>query len=120
MRDAELEELAHQRVGKRNRARAGIDLRRLREVPVLHELDQVVKICDDPLSVSPVRGSCTLGPTEFSTVDGSQRTIVWRMSSGDQSGSSAGTSPGTIPSLKPAASNAGCQSRIARRIHGFH
>jgi hypothetical protein len=59
-------------------------------------------------------------PTEFSTVDGSHRTIVWRMSSGDQSGSFFGTSPGMMPFLNPAASNAGCQSRIAFRIHGFH
>jgi hypothetical protein len=72
------------------------------------------------LRISPVRGSCTCGPTEFSTVDGSQRTIVCRMSSGDQSGSSAGGSAAMMPFLNPAASNAGCQSVIAFRIHGFH
>src|SRR5205807_9663368 len=60
-------------------------------------------------------GSLTCGPTEFSTVDASQRTIVWRTSSGDQSGSFFGTSPAMMPSLNPAASNAGCQSRIALR-----
>ena len=95
VRDAELEQLAHQRVGEGNRARARIDLRRLREVPVLHQLDEVVE--DPRRAVEDLTGAriaARCGPTEFSTVDGSQRTIVWRMSSGDQSGSFAGTSPG--------------------------
>ena len=74
----------------------------------------------EPFRISPVRGSLTCGPTAFSVVDGSQRIIVWRMSSGDQSGSFAGTSRATMPFLKPAASKAGCQSSMARRIHGFH
>ena len=74
----------------------------------------------EPLRISPVRGSCTCGPTAFSTVDGSHRIIVWRTSSGDQSGSFAGASAATMPSLKPAASNAGCHSRIAARTNGFH
>ena len=74
----------------------------------------------EPFRISPVRGSCTCGPTAFSVVDGSQRTIVWRMSSGDQSGSFAGASPATMPSLKPAASNAGCHSSMPSRTHGFH
>ncbi len=74
----------------------------------------------EPLRISPVRGSCTCGPTAFSVVDGSQRITVWRMSSGDQSGSLAGTSPGTMPSLKPAASNACCHSMMPARTNGFH
>jgi hypothetical protein len=78
------------------------------------------KMRAEPLRISPVRGSLTCGPTAFSVVLGSQRITVWRMSSGDQSGSLAGASIATIPSLKPAASNAGFQSLIARRIHGFH
>ncbi len=77
------------------------------------------KMRTEPFRISPVRGSLTWGPTAFSTVDGSQRIIVWRTSSGDQSGSLAGGSFATIPSLKPAASNAVCQSVIAFRIHGF-
>ncbi len=74
----------------------------------------------EPLRISPVRGSCTCGPTAFSIVDGSQRTTVWRTSSGDQSGSLAGTSRATIPSLKPAASKADCHSSMPARTYGFH
>ena len=74
----------------------------------------------EPLRISPVRGSLTCGPTAFSVVLGSQRITVWRMSSGDQSGSLGGASIATIALRKPAASNAGCQSVIALRTHGFH
>ncbi len=74
----------------------------------------------DPLRISPVRGSLTCGPTEFSMVDANQRTMLWRMSSIDQLGSSVGTSFATIASLNPAASNAGCQSSTAFFTYGFH
>ena len=74
----------------------------------------------EPLRISPVRGSLTCGPTAFSVVEGSQRIMVCRTSSGDQSGSSAGGSVATMASLKPAASKAGCQSVMALRTHGFH
>jgi hypothetical protein len=44
----------------------------------------------EPFRISPVRGSCTFGPCAFSSCDASQRTTVWRTSSGDQSGRSGG------------------------------
>src|SRR6266545_2552326 len=79
-------------------------------------------ILTDPLRISPVRGSCTCGPTEFSTVDGSHRTTVCLTSSGDQSGSSegGGGSLATIPFLKPAASNAAFHSSIPAFTYGIH
>ena len=43
VRDAPLEELAHQRIGEGNRPCAGIDLSGLREVPRLHQRYEVVK-----------------------------------------------------------------------------
>ena len=74
----------------------------------------------EPFRISPVRGSCTCGPCAFSVVDGSQRIMVWRMSSGDQSGSLAGDVPGDDPVLEARCLERRLPLQIPARTYGFH